>query len=98
MYLEVTLQGRIFSNVFGGLSYKEELFFLMYLEVTLQGRNVFLMYLEVTLQRRIFPLQKASISKSKNAGTFILAKLMQEFSQNALLEMVHPLFFHFLHN
>jgi hypothetical protein len=27
-----------------------------------------------------------------------LAKLMQEFSQNALLEMVHPLFFHFLHN
>jgi len=33
-------------------------------------------------------LQKASISKSKNAGIFILAKLMQEFSQNALLEMV----------
>jgi len=27
MYLEVTLQGRIFSNVFGGVSYKEELFF-----------------------------------------------------------------------
>jgi hypothetical protein len=74
MYLEVTLQGRTF--------------FLMYLEVTLQGRNIFLMYLEVTLQRRIFPLQKASISKGKNAGIFILAKLMQEFSQNALLEMV----------
>jgi hypothetical protein len=51
------------------------------------------MYLEVTLQRRIFPLQKASISKRKNAGIFILAKLMQEFSQNALLEMVTLTFF-----
>jgi hypothetical protein len=67
-------------------------------ESLLQGRNVFLMYLEVTLQRRIFPLQKASISKSKNAGIFILAKLMQEFSQNALLEMVTLSSFHFLHN
>jgi hypothetical protein len=71
----------------------------MYSKVTLLGIFIFifLMYLEVTLQRRIFPLEKASVSKSKNAGIFILAKLMQEFSQNALLEMVTP-FFHFLQN
>jgi hypothetical protein len=54
----IIIRKKFFSNVFGGVS--------------LQGKKIKnLMYLELPLQRRIFPLQKASISKSKNVQQIV---------------------------